>query len=818
MSNNTIDQVRPVDAHAQAQREYFQEVVQLRLCLQWNADDYAFTNNGGRIVYLMDANVVVFFLNPALEAHHVDAFDSGLPGKHAVATALVTAEFLFSRGLNGQDGYPALIAASHAEELGDILGAMRPTAGTSLAQPHMLAESAREDLKILIQRVRRGAIPRDDAVKHLRRLVPEFATELLESGYQEANQFLRLYREDLIRALAVHSEATKDILDVRTSSVAEIEKWTSIILPERMRTIEARAKRHVRERGHRGPSRSKQSERKRARRDAEALIQTMRLDEAAREASQPTRYVLVTADRTLFDVYAKWFWGDDQKQTRFVLRHPLQYVPMLNIVDMPNGIERSDSFERTRNTLDTLLAPVRAVDPIRYPQSLSIHRALARVAADNETMQAAFKRLFDRNPFELETGSAQLLDQLKADWEEGFRASIVLNAELMRRRARAEFEPLECLLREDVDLRTAILEDWQKTLTHLETAHLTVNTRVSMSRLMGVDETGEVGPPRGLLAVRATFPRIVGNTSLEDVLKKLAEGRDAQLAHRIEKSLQEGLDHQTLFFAACLAHRCSRWHLALHYGERALGLLARERIVSNGGSVEAELHEIGYLVASATRYALPSIDAIQGAITLLAQGKAYARKQKDLFGLARALCEFSTLVLVLAYRDCLLGGSTGATDPIGNEDLKRLPSQVEETTTVLSELRHSAPSATLVAALETLEFQAWANVIGAEVISHLLESKSPSAQWFRPSRTLLFRALTEMEGKLKLRYLPVVAAEHIMARFWNGMVSRTEAVRLLGMSQQAATAGKHRLIELDEAEFKRFETILYNGQDERVGN
>jgi hypothetical protein len=192
---------------------------------------------------------------------------------------------------------------------------------------------------------------------------------------------------------------------------------------------------------------------------------------------------------------------------------------------------------------------------------------------------------------------------------------------------------------------------------------------------------------REVLDEARRHPPVAGSihASLEDVLKKLVRGGDAQLADRIEKSLQEGLDCQTIFFAACLAHRCSRWHTALHYGERALTLLPGERIFLNGGALEAEQHEIGYLVASATRYALPSVEAIRRAITLLAQGKAYARKQRDRFGLARALCEFSALVLILAYQDCLLG-SGEAMDPIGSEALKRLPSQLEETTVVLAEL------------------------------------------------------------------------------------------------------------------------------------
>jgi len=811
MPSDTIERiVKPADANAQAQHQYFQEVVELRLCLQWNADDYEFAQKGGRIVYLMDANIVVFFMNPVLEAHHVDAFDSGEPGRHAVATALVTAEFLFSRGLNGQDGYPALIAASHAEELGDVLGAMQRPADPPPEMPRILARTTRDALKMLIQRVRRGQIDRSDAVNQLRRLVPEFATELLESGFQQANQFLRLYREDLIRPLAVHSEATTEILDIRQSGAAELDRWTKIIMPERMRA-HARSNRHAGERGRRGAAPSVYSEQKRARRDAEALIQTMRLDEAARHAKQPTRYVLVTADRALFDAYANWFWGDgggDQRQARFVLRYPLQYVPMLNLMDMPNGIERSDIFERTRNALDTLLAPLRAVDPRRYPESLSMHRILARVTADDQKLQEALKRLYGHNPFELEAGSAPLFQQIKVDWEQGFRSGVVLNAELMRRRARAEFEPLVCLLREDVDLRTAILQDQQRILTQLEAAHLAVNTRVSVARLMGIDQTDGAGPPRGMLAIRAAFPRIIGDASLENVLEDLASGRDAQLAHRIEKILQGPLDHQTLFFAACLAHRCSRWHTALHYGERALALLQAEHVASTAGSFEAELHEIGYLVASATRYAVPSADAIRRAIALLVEGRTYARKQKDRFGLARALCEFSTLVLGVAYRDRLLGSAVDATDPIGTEDIKRLPEQLKAATAALAELRHSTPSPELSAALETLEFQAWGNVISAEVISRL-EPTSARGQWFRPPPDLLDRALSAMGAKLEAdRYLPVIEAEHIMARFWGGRLTRNEATRLLRAAQERSAAGRHRLTDLDEAEFKRFAVIL----------
>ena len=40
---------------------YFQQAATLRLCLQYNLDDYDFSQRGGRIVYLMDTNIVRFF-------------------------------------------------------------------------------------------------------------------------------------------------------------------------------------------------------------------------------------------------------------------------------------------------------------------------------------------------------------------------------------------------------------------------------------------------------------------------------------------------------------------------------------------------------------------------------------------------------------------------------------------------------------------------------------------------------------------------------------------------------------------------------------
>ena len=806
------------DVDAMKLRQYFQEAADLRLCLQLNYEDYEFARTGGRIFYIMDANIVVFFLNPVREARHVRAFDSSGIAKHTAATALITAEFLFSRSLAGQNGYPALIAPSHAEELGDVLDEIRKSIAPEGDASSTLAKSTRRGLKELIDGVRSGRIPRDAAVKELRRLVPEFAIDQLEGGFQEANQFLRLYRDDLVRPLAVHSEATGDVLDVELYHKQWVEQWTDRILPERMRVIKERIGSHSFEHGRHPPGYSPESERKRARRDAKALVQTLLLDKVGCQASQPTRYVLVSADRALVDAYAKWFWRDgrsDNVNSRFILRHPLQYVPILNIKDMPNGIDRADIFDRTRDALDSLLAPLRSVDPHGYPQSLSIHRVLARVSADNSELQAILKRLYGENPFAFKAGSAPLFERVKSDWQDGFRDGVVLNAELMRRRARSEFEPLVCLLREDVDLRTAIIEDQRSILTQLEAAHLTVNTGVSIERLLinadqiNADQTNCDVPPRGALAIRAKFPRIVGQSSLQEVLDNVATGIDRDLIRHITKALEKAFDHEALFFSACLAHRCSRWHTALQYSNRALDFLESECAKEGRTYADAELHEIRYLAASATRYALPSIEAIRRAVTLLEQGESYARLHNDRFGLVRALCEHSALLLVVIYRDHFLAPGNAVPDVVHVQEVERLPNQMEEARIALTALREGVQDDELCRPIDVLATQVWANVISAEVISHLLPVSNSRKELVRPGPALLKLALVAMEAKLALgQYPPVLEAEYVMVQYFQRLVTPANAARALRAAKERGLAGGHRLTEVDSAEFDQFLGIL----------
>lgn len=65
--------------HAADIEPFFESAAELRLSLAFNSGDYDFATSGGRIIYLVDANVVCFFLNPEEERYRMHVFGPGRP-------------------------------------------------------------------------------------------------------------------------------------------------------------------------------------------------------------------------------------------------------------------------------------------------------------------------------------------------------------------------------------------------------------------------------------------------------------------------------------------------------------------------------------------------------------------------------------------------------------------------------------------------------------------------------------------------------------------------------------------------------------------
>ena len=227
----------------------------------------------------------------------------------------------------------------------------------------------------------------------------------------------------------------------------------------------------------------------------------MLLDEAAAKSGEKLQYVLVTADRVLIDAYARWYWTDrldTAPNARFVLRTPLQYVPVLNVREMPNGIETSDAVARGRAALDDLLAGLRLVDS-RYPHILSFQRLLGEGGEINELLE----KLFGFNPFEVGPENVAAFKAMRNQWHELFRGGVILNFELIARRQQAEFSRLANLLRSSSDLRMAVHEDQLRILGEVEAAHLAFSTRINIRLLTRSDQDRRAwgASPRAACAV-----------------------------------------------------------------------------------------------------------------------------------------------------------------------------------------------------------------------------------------------------------------------------------------------------------------------------
>jgi len=777
-------------------RSYFQQALDLRLSLHWNLEDYRFAREGGHIVYIMDANVVVFFLDPGRETQHVAAFDSERSLDRETGTAVIAAEFLFSRRLAGQHDHPAFIAPSHAEELGQVYDRLLRRGATH--KP--LDVASHEALSDLIDKIRHEQMSLETAARKLGHIVPEVVASLMESGLFEANQFSRLYNEDSLRPLAVHPDVTEDILAISVAAPKRVKEWTDRLLAARQFQ----------------PGRRSAAEQK-ARRDAEALVQALMLDEAAAGTAPKTRYVMVTADRAVFDAYAAWFWSATEERpadARFILRTPLQYAPILNVAEMPNRIDTSDIIQQTQAALDTLLAPLRGVDPHRYPQSLPMVRVLAKLAADNEKFREAINALYGIDPFSFEEGGEKRFRVMRQEWQNGFDAAIAMNTELLSRRLQADILALETLYQEKVDLPHAIHSFQQEILGHLEAAHLVENLHVSIRRLMaGADYEIYASPSRGPLTVRMAIPSVIGEQTLEETLNAIASG-DRALISRVDATLKSAPRYQATYFAACVAYRCNRWNTALQHARRAIDLLPEP---SGGSNLEFEHHEISSLAAAAARFALPSAEAVRMAFNWLDGAIEYATATSDHFGVARALAERMALVLTLLFRSQFLAGSISSLTDVDIEpELRSFQAHFDRGLAALTSCRELSVHCP-ARPLATVEAQFWANVISAEVITHYLftlarASATPgteaTARYLAPPAGLIGRAMDEMGRRLATGQFPLILnAELTMARAFRGQIPRDLALQEMLSLLDSASATKTAL-DLDMAELKECIRLL----------
>lgn len=602
---------------------YFQEAALLRTCLAYNEEDYNFARRGGRITYIFDANIVAFFLQPERENERrkIIAFRSdGRAKGYASATALITAEYLFSRRLAGQHNHPAFIAPTHGDDLADIIGQIQKEIENDLV------ETPNEDniahitnyLNEVVQRIQQRHYRSIEQVAGaLRRYVPKLADEL-EDRFAALQQLARIYDQDLLRPLALHAATTIDVL---LPDDEQIKDWSRLIKQER---------------AIKGKSQSSTK----AERDATALLQVMLLD-ASIEAEERDRhrYVLVTADIALFDAYTRWYWESrPNDRMRFALRLPIQYIPILNTHEMPNDVLSGEITSKAFLALDSLFGNLKTVEKINYRQKLAYYRLeYPGAREDRETMVNLFNGI---DPFEFAIDDFMAA---RSEWNKCYANATVLNAPLMHRRHSEAFEGLVRALARSPNLREAIARDQLDSLSRIVGAHASYMTPATARDLAGMPghripfllRLDECGFPASILELLRGEGRPLNEETLADLSGVIGE----------EQSVR------SLLLASIVAFRNGKW-----VGARAFARHALSGDVTGHSVAGAQhmYHELRYLAAASTRYTLALIDELNKLPAQVEEARAdlnistlVGAREDDHFIMRRAHVEEQALELTL---------------------------------------------------------------------------------------------------------------------------------------------------------------------------
>jgi hypothetical protein len=293
---------------------YRDAAVRMREAAEWNLFDATFQEGAksrrpGRLVPLVDANIVKFFMDPDHETHLIDSFSNlpaprlaksgvggqggGEPAPHLVTFARVTAEFMFLSTpvtIGGEKRQlwreTPLITPAHSEETTALLRRIESKVAqlyqkvAPLTEAQILEVAGDKALRSLQALSTAGARSEIDS-STLRSLVHDLSesfeqlyapartaesaqsTELVEqiNALDEGLRWIRLIREDKLRPMLSHPLCTTDVLQPPEEQIRAIAEP----LEKRKRSTES------------GRADSSARVARRAWRDAMAVVQTVML-------------------------------------------------------------------------------------------------------------------------------------------------------------------------------------------------------------------------------------------------------------------------------------------------------------------------------------------------------------------------------------------------------------------------------------------------------------------------------------------------------------------------------------------------------------
>lgn len=650
--------------------DYILKAAEVRSTVESNIEDYNAIAAPDRLAfnYVFDTNVVVFYMDPVSEADNLAGLElnqeagadplineaadpgNGPLDSAAAGVAICTAEYLFSRHLTGQYGFPIHMSDEHLEELVNKMERMFTDARERFRKDPRYAaaiEAQSDDDGEGAHITEEQRSVETDVTLRLGELAEEIIDidSLATSGDGTLTPAMRHQREKVVGSIITNiTEFTKESLGrylMLQQTVKRVISTGSIIplsdhayYPHIDRKMIGNRSELFRSFKKKIEEVSKRDQSKSKNRNARLIdndVKTILTLEAVNRYSEQVRsgqagsvgdddgqdnvlMIFVTADRTLKNAYEEWRY--EQKTTHLpvfrCVRHVSQYSPMFNIKEMKNRVDDDMGIERIKDSLDFLFSNIIGADdnyPHSLPRLVSQGRAYVtdgkKSAADQkwDGILRAFREdvnWFDRDVYL----------KIREDWLSYRRDVLTLNLIYLQSRLE-QLRDLYRSLDSSESIRQIILDLIEESLSSFSLAHVEANLLLCVSTLRARDVGKfERLEGSGLFMVFHYFDEWTGERSIRDFLRDLMrlETHDAihaairPLISRIRES--KG-DCRGLFLAACIAFRCSQWGSAMQYAENAMEMLTKQTKVGRSGNDAKAWRsaiELRLFQCTATRY------------------------------------------------------------------------------------------------------------------------------------------------------------------------------------------------------------------------
>lgn len=754
-------------------RRSLYDSARLRVAIGQNDLDYSSAGVPGtedwEIVYIFDAQVVGMFLTPDVkpfnsigifrEDEQDTRFGQFPLESDQIATATITAEFLFSRRLVGQKRRP-YISAGHMLELNNMIDSIRTDHRNALAKAG--ATGAMSDR--VYQLLKPELAPELSDVERLERITNEFATHVgtLVLGRAPALAALeRIIEEDLLSPAETLAEFDDAVAGVNE---ADFNKWCELIANAKGYGLDDWTKYdttpigRLYQRGAGGGVLIDVGSVEKISADAETICQVIALNRYAYELGLKRRFLMVTADAGIHWASQEWAVGNTNFESP--LRHTIQYIPLLNYVEMEGLLNKKKYFAETRRALDSFLL---TVFPDAPGTSAGLTSFLERVLQDNGRLE---EYLVDSYQLRASQVLGEL-EELRKVWRTILQNAITANFRLIDRRAAGLVASVRRAVSEHGSM-FALEESHDRALRDLTGLYLMLGLWSSLPRAVRRAARNGAKDPfsnrRTPIATAIDFTQLTNQRALGRYLDSLlSPDTSPQLLAHLDERFRSAPRALVMALAACIALRIGAWSSVANYCRQArieLKHLRSEEERRELERVKLDQWELSYLEGLARRVQLANERDYDVALWAVNRSVQHYGEKKEVFFQLRSLSERAALNLSFCYRftfDARPGADVEVRKVdlalrMAIDDLAKARNQFDR-----EEDRDEGLSKLYRSRADEIDLQLWTNIASAFVFDHLRSNAGPSfgARTEGLDRNLAQTALNRIEPYVATSRTPI---------------------------------------------------------------